>query len=221
MYLVELLCDLWIETNRVANVVRHASGRVNHYLRQVGHTSDSSIFDLMQFVPEIFLDFIHIAPQVHPISFYVSYLFLVCSLFIFITINILWQIGILRSLDDHRGHLLWRFYFLDLLLEPLLDDLWNGHIVNFRGSLDLSSRHQGLIWCHSAVGCSGSSRLALLLVILLDVQGVHLLPKLLVTRAQIRLQEGVVLQLRLWLLLFLLSDLLGSRYLGQYNLWSL
>jgi len=85
MYLIILLGDLLTK----ANSTSHASGRVYHYLSQVGDTSDSSIFNLMEFIPKVLLDLVHIAPQIHSIGFNISYLLLVCSLLILIAINIL------------------------------------------------------------------------------------------------------------------------------------
>lgn len=67
----------------------HASSGIYHYLSKVCDTLDCSIFDLMQFVPEILLNLVHVAPQIHSIGFNISNLLLVSSLFILITINIL------------------------------------------------------------------------------------------------------------------------------------
>ena len=85
MYFVILLSDLLTK----ADMVCHASGRVYHYLSKVRDTGDSCIFNLMELIPKVLLDLVHIAPQIHSIGFYISYLLLVCSLLILIAINIL------------------------------------------------------------------------------------------------------------------------------------
>lgn len=223
MYLVILLGHLWTKSNwhALADVVGHGSSWVNHDLSKIGDASNGSIFNLMKFVPKILLDLVHVAPQIHSIGFNVGYFLLIRSLFILIAINILRKVGVFWSLDDDRSHFLWSLNLFYLLLEPLLDYLWYRHIVNFRGSLDLSSCDQSLIWCHSAMGSACCSRLTLFLIILLNVEGVHFLAELLTTAALVSLQQSIVLQLRLRLWLFLLCNSLWTRQLWQCNLRSL
>ena len=192
-------------------MVGHGPCCVNHDLSKICNTSNGSIFDLMKFVPEILLDLVHIAPEIHSVCFNICDLFLVCCLLIFVTIDILSKVCIFRSLNNNRSNLLRGFDLLDLLLKPLCNNLRNRHVVNFRWCLNLSSSNRGLIrcWSYSTVHSTDSSWLYLLFVITLDVQSVHFLTKLLGAWTQVSLQKCIILELS-WLLLYywlLISDL--------------
>lgn len=189
MNLIELLCDLGGKAwrNCVSDMVGHSPGRGNHNLSEVGNTLYCCILNLMKFVPEVFFDFVHIAPQIHSIRFDISDFLLVSLLFIFIAINILSQVSVFWSFDNYRGNFLWCFYFFHLLLKSLLNNLRNWHVIYFRRGLYLSSSDQCLIWCNSSMSSGGSSSLTLHLIILLYIQCIYLLPELLITRAGIRL----------------------------------
>ena len=78
----------------------------------------------MELVPEVFLDFWHIAPSVHSVSFNISYFFLVVILLLLVSLGILFQVNFLWAFDNDLGYFLWSLYFFDfyILFEPLLYD---------------------------------------------------------------------------------------------------
>ena len=79
MNLIVLLCNLLTKTywHVITDMGCHVSSWINHYLGKVGNTLHSCILNLVEFVPKIFLDLAHIAPQVHPIGFNISNLLLI------------------------------------------------------------------------------------------------------------------------------------------------
>lgn len=101
----------------------------------------------MELVPEVLLDFTHIAPGVHSIGLDISYLTLVILLNRLCSLGVLHKVGLLGVLDDDLGYFLGS---LDLLhrhfvFESLLDDLRDGHVVDLLRGLELSGGNQLLL----------------------------------------------------------------------------
>jgi hypothetical protein len=102
---------------------------------------------LVKFVPELLLDSAHISPSIHFIGLNISNLILVLLLCILSTFDILFKIGFLWSFDNNLSYFLWSLNFGDtnILLEPLLNDLTNGQVVDFLCGLKFCLRNGGLL----------------------------------------------------------------------------
>lgn len=101
-------------------------------LRQIGGLLLHEVLYGMQLVPELALNLTHVRPSVHLIRLNVLDLFL-CVLLLFLVAFIkLNLISLLWTLDDYLCDFLWSLDLgdLHLVLEPLLNDLCNRHVVD-------------------------------------------------------------------------------------------
>jgi hypothetical protein len=123
---------------KVANAVLHLAG---HSLSQVGDLLLHLVLNLVELVPELLLHLGHIAPGVHPVRLNVRDLLLVKFLSLLVSLYRGFGICLLWPLDDDRGYLLGSPDLADshVFLEPLLNDLGDGHVVNLLRGLKFSS----------------------------------------------------------------------------------
>lgn len=86
----------------------------------------------VQLVPQLALHLAHVGPGVHFVRLDVLNLFLCLVLLRLASFEVLNQVGILWTLNDHLSNFLRRLdlIHLHLVLESLLNDLCNGHVVN-------------------------------------------------------------------------------------------
>ena len=105
-----MLLDSW--RHFVVNLI--ALGTQN--LCQISYLAVYSIFNLVQFVPEILLYFLHIRPSIHSISLDVLNLLGIFLLCLTVTVNILKLICFIRTLDDNLSNFFWSFNFINLSL---------------------------------------------------------------------------------------------------------
>lgn len=112
-----------------------------NYLSEIGHTCLHHVLHWVKLLPQIFLHLINVWPWVHSVGLDVWNLLLVLLLLRWVSLNILSLVGIIWWLNNELGNFLWGSHSGDFLLflEPLLDDLRNGHIINLLTSRDLCS----------------------------------------------------------------------------------
>jgi hypothetical protein len=129
------------------NTWRHSVvnfGTLSAYnLSQVGDLTVDGIFYLMQLVPQILLDLLHVRPSIHPIGLNVLNLLCVFLLSLTITVDIFESVGFIWTFDDDLSHFLRSLYFINLclFLESSLNDLADRKVVNLLSSLQLGQRN--------------------------------------------------------------------------------
>ena len=101
----------------------------------------------MELVPEVLLNFTHIAPGVHSIGLDISYLTLVILLNRLLSLGVLHKVCLLGVLNDDLGYFLGSLDLLhrNFVFESLLNDLRDGHVVDLLRGLELSGGYQLLL----------------------------------------------------------------------------
>lgn len=133
--------DLWLRI--FIELSESFSHRLWHtradHLDQVRCLLLHNVLDGMELVPQLALDLAHVGPAVHSVRLDVSNFLLVLFLFILVSFVVLNQVGLLWAFDDDLSYFLGSFDLIDLhlVLEPLLNDLSNRHVVDLLLCLEL------------------------------------------------------------------------------------
>lgn len=83
--------NIWIKLDELHWSTHLLSQSMSSWLDYLGESGDSIFnagFDLVQFVPEVFLYYAHVFPSVHSVCFNVTNFILIFGLLAFITVNI-------------------------------------------------------------------------------------------------------------------------------------
>lgn len=121
-------------------LIGNSMGISTDYLCQINSFLFHQLFGSMKFVPKLFFNFVHVGPGVHLVGLNIINFLLSFILLGGVTFVIFDYVGFFWILDDNLGNFLWGLDFIDfhLILEPPLNDLGNGHVVNFLLGIQLS-----------------------------------------------------------------------------------
>jgi len=146
IFLVNVYLRVYLHKLHSTHLSSQSTGISLYNLSKVSNTVFNRRFNLMEFIPQVFLNNTHILPSIHSIGFYISNYFLIVSLLMFITFNIYLQISFFRTLDDNLGHFLRCFYFVYsyFVLKTHSYDIRQWHIVNLLRGFHLCIWDQAL-----------------------------------------------------------------------------